>query len=235
MGDKMGFPISKILNYTRRQENKINKEIAAGTASAWFDKSALRTAIKKHLAAEQELTCCYCQKPQISDHGRLWDLEHILPESVFAAFFFNVRNHALACHECNTKKAAKIVIKDEFIDDAKSGAFFPYHSDAYTIPHPHLEDPTLYLKVTRGHRFENFQPLQPEGIPCNGRPKGEVLIEVCELGDRSIGSAKVREFAVAPEITLIIDAYHYAIKRGDHNESATQYENLLRHIANTNK
>lgn len=227
----MGFPIKNPFSYSVRQKNKINKEIKAGTAADWFDKSRLRGLIKKHLAKEQNLTCCYCQKPKNSDHGRNWDLEHILPESIFGHFFFISRNHALACFECNTKKSAKIVVVDEFVDEARNGNFFPYHSEAYTIPHPHLEDPALYLKAIHTPRFESFEPIQPAGASAIEKTKGEKLIEVCELSDRSVGSAKVRDLAVKPEITAAIEAYSSAVKQHNDIEVGNQFEKILRMIA----
>lgn len=200
----MSFPIKSAFSLTPRRRGNLQKRIDDGTAIGWFDKSTLRLDIKKHLANQQGLRCCYCLKPINTDHGRFWDLDHILPESGFVQFFFDTKNHAASCPQCNTAKSNKIVVVAELLDAVRAG-FFPLDKDAYTIPHPHLENPEDFIFAIFMGAIEYFEPIQA---------KGEELISVCGLDERTVTSAKLREIGVRPELMGAFEEYDAAVKSG---------------------
>ena len=77
----------------------------------------LKKAIIIFLRKEQDNKCCYCKKELGFDLKQV-DIEHILPKSTFSNFTFHVKNLALSCPGCNTKKSN--VYSDSEIPSARS-------------------------------------------------------------------------------------------------------------------
>uniref|UniRef100_B0T8P9 HNH endonuclease n=1 Tax=Caulobacter sp. (strain K31) TaxID=366602 RepID=B0T8P9_CAUSK len=93
----------------------------------------LRSRIKQFYLKGQAFRCCYCQKPNPVQHGRAWDIEHVISRALNATFMFEPENLAVSCIDCNLAKRDADIL-------AKPRRTFPRNSDAYTIVHPHFDD-----------------------------------------------------------------------------------------------
>lgn len=109
---------------------------------SWGLKSldSIRSHIKKHYISEQKYRCCYCQQRLFADHGRPWDIEHVIAMALKCAFMFEPRNLALACVECNQEKRATPVVRG-------TRASFPARSENYRIVHPHFDDWSEHIEI----------------------------------------------------------------------------------------
>lgn len=105
------------------------------TSDSWADKSlkSLRTRAKKHYVAEQQNRCCYCAQQWLTEHGRVWDLEHVVPRKTRPDFMFEPRNLAAACPDCNNAKSS-----DETLIDPRI-TLYPTSSGAFAVIHPHFD------------------------------------------------------------------------------------------------
>jgi len=122
----------------------------------------LRSHIKKHYVAEQLFKCCYCQQQNLSTHGRVWDVEHVMPQSSHRDYTFEPQNLAVACPECNNKKSDEPVT-------SKTHSRFPRKGADYRIVHPHFD------------RYEDHIEIEPDLSfkPITG--KGAFTIFACGL------------------------------------------------------
>ncbi len=84
----------------------IGLSASALSAYKWDSQSndvvSFKADLKNKLRREQFGRCCYCRRflpDQVSVH-----IEHILEKAVFPVFTFEIRNLALACATCNSKK-----------------------------------------------------------------------------------------------------------------------------------
>lgn len=93
----------------------------------------LRTRIKQHYLKGQAFRCCYCRQRILVQHGRAWDIEHVIARALNATFMFEPENLAISCIDCNSAKRDANVL-------AKPRRKFPRKPDAYTIVHPHFDD-----------------------------------------------------------------------------------------------
>ena len=55
------------------------------------DVKSFRSLIRNHYLSEQKLTCFYCKQYIFSTNGLHWQVEHILPKSLFGEFKHEVR------------------------------------------------------------------------------------------------------------------------------------------------
>lgn len=122
----------------------------------------LKARIKQHYIQEQDYRCCYCQQPLYAQHGRVWDLEHVIPRVTRCDFMFVPRNLAIACVECNQAKATEPVAD-------KKRKSFPDRADLYWIVHPHF------------HEWEKYIELEREGTYHALSPEGKFTIYHCDL------------------------------------------------------
>lgn len=128
----------------------------------------VRKHIREHYLGEQKYRCAYCRIEKKESHGMTWDIEHILPKSLFPEFLFEPENLAVACKECNTPK------DNENILSAPTKRFtgFPGNSDAYAIVHPHFDVYSKHFEIVvvgkrRSYRMLNKHKARFTYIACN--------------------------------------------------------------------
>lgn len=125
------------------------------------DLNAIRSRIKQFYLHGQQFKCCYCRRENVVQHGRAWDVEHVISRTANAAFMFEPENLAVACIDCNLAKLDAGVL-------ARPRVRFPRASDAYTIVHPHFDDWDAHFLLI--------------GVLYNPRSaKGAETLKVCKL------------------------------------------------------
>lgn len=105
------------------------------TSATWGDErlANLRGRIKAHYINEQANRCCYCGEQWLTEHGRVWDLEHVVPKSVHPDFMFEPFNLAVACPDCNNAKRDNETLADPTL------TVYPKSSDSFLVVHPHFD------------------------------------------------------------------------------------------------
>jgi hypothetical protein len=105
------------------------------TPAAWIDDRVvdLKARAKKHYVAEQDNRCCYCAEQWLTEHGRVWDLEHVVPKAVHPDFMFEPQNLAVACPDCNVAKSNKDTLIDPTVTE------YPTSADSFVVVHPHFD------------------------------------------------------------------------------------------------
>lgn len=103
--------------------------------------SNIKTTIKRHYLDKQRNTCCYCRQIIIVDHGRVWDTEHIVPRKTHPGFMFTPQNLALACPDCNGRKASKQTLV------APDTSAYPSTGDAFLVVHPHFDNYDEHIEM----------------------------------------------------------------------------------------
>lgn len=160
------------------------------------DVETVRAEVKSFYEREQEFRCCYCQQELLSDHGRVWDAEHVVPRSIVPRFLFEPRNLAVACVDCNsTKRDANTVTRN------RRPRTYPTTSSDFTIVHPHFDDYDEHIAVFLGKIYSAKSP------------KGQKTIELCGLmryayafggWDAGLGDSQAA-LRVASELSTISD------------------------------
>ena len=97
------------------------------------DVAVVRKEAKQHYVGEQTYRCCYCDRSLHSQHGRVWDVEHVVSRSTHPQFLFEPQNLAVACVECNGEKSNARVLR------TPNRKTYPRKSDAFLICHPHFD------------------------------------------------------------------------------------------------
>lgn len=128
----------------------------------------IRKHVKQHYLEEQGFRCAYCRMVKKERHGSTWDVEHILPKSLFPQFLFEPENLAAACKECNNHKDACQVL----VSRSTSQKTYPTSSDAYLIMHPHYDKFSDHFELTevegkRRLRAKNGKKAKATYIACN--------------------------------------------------------------------
>jgi 5-methylcytosine-specific restriction endonuclease McrA len=100
----------------------------------------LRSRIKRYYIGEQAYECCYCKQRLYADHGRLWDIEHVIARALKCGFMFEPRNLAIACVECNGAKGTTPVSNPARVS-------FPDRSQLYKIVHPYFDEWDQHLEL----------------------------------------------------------------------------------------
>ncbi len=113
----------------------------------------LRRHIKQHYISEQAYECCYCRQAILSNHGRLWDIEHVMPQSAYRKFTFEPQNLAIACVGCNDAKSNESTTSREH-------ARLPKRSEHYRIVHPHFDSYGDHIEINLDL---SFKPKTPKG------------------------------------------------------------------------
>lgn len=124
------------LKYTRDDVLAIRRSIAEG-GDIWYNKKLknVKKNIKKHFK-EKCLKCCYCQRSFKGEFDLVIDIEHILPQSLFAKFIFSPKNLSIACKRCNMQiKKANV----EFIVDGYHKRRI-FNKSTYMFIHPNLDE-----------------------------------------------------------------------------------------------
>ena len=120
--------------------------------------------IKDHYVVAQDYTCVYCKHKSPSNHGRRWDIEHIIPKSPYPQFLFTEKNLAISCKDCNGVKSDKNVLVNP------KRKTFPKKSEDYIIVHPHFDE-----------YDEHIGCLADSKIYVENTPKGIDTILICGL------------------------------------------------------
>lgn len=128
-----------------------------------------RTEVKRYYYRKQLRRCCYCSK-EFDDHGLTYDAEHVIDQSTFPQFMFELNNFAAACKMCNGAKSNKNILVENEVPVA-----VPSDSTDYTIVHPHLDEWDDFL------HFDEFERI----IATNANKKGMETIEVCGIFRRN--------------------------------------------------
>ncbi|WP_044101598.1 HNH endonuclease [Acinetobacter pittii] len=112
--------------------DKINYQI-------WNDEEnnnvkTFRSLIRNHYLLNQKLTCFYCRQYIFSTNGLHWQVEHILPKSLFPQFLFEPKNLIVICPRCNGEKGDQNPhVKG---NQGRSQKSYPSKSGRFTIVHP---------------------------------------------------------------------------------------------------
>lgn len=118
-----------------REDERALIETVLSAGGGWNSPNLdpVRSRIKQFYLQGQQFRCCYCQHENVVQHGRAWDVEHVISRSANAAFMFEPENLAVACIDCNVAKLdADILVQPR--------VRFPRTPEAYTIVHPHFDD-----------------------------------------------------------------------------------------------
>lgn len=136
------------------------------TSSTWTNPLAapIRSYAKNHYITEQGHCCCYCGEQWLTDHHRVWDLEHVVPKALHPQFMFEPRNLAIACPDCNRAKSDRETLVDPAVVEYPTSA-----ADFYVV-HPHFDEWSEHIE--RLGRFI-FEPRSA---------KGEWTVKNCNLG-----------------------------------------------------
>lgn len=98
------------------------------------DIDEVRLEIKKFYIQAQDYRCAYCGQRNLTQHGAVWDVEHVIAKSIRPDFMFHPENLAVSCKDCNiAKKESEVRVNP----DRKT---FPNRSEAYKIAHPHFDE-----------------------------------------------------------------------------------------------
>ncbi|RNF52187.1 HNH endonuclease [Marinomonas hwangdonensis] len=135
------------VTYTDEEDLFIKQKILSDdfSSNSWsdLDISGLKNKIKKHYIKKQKYICPFCRRENRSNHGRSWDIEHIIPRAKVPNFMFEPLNLCVTCIECNGSKSDKIVT------NSNAKIHYPIESRFYHIIHPHFdtyEDKILVIK-----------------------------------------------------------------------------------------
>ena len=156
------------ITYSEDQISVIEKLYVSYEASKTFDlwgddeAAPIRRSIKAHGIRSQSRRCCYCKEKVNSENFKMWEVEHVLPQSSFPEFTFEPENLAVACPDCNTIKSNKPTSK------SKAYKRFPNSSASYLIVHPHFD-------VYADHILKAGLIFQSKSL------KGRKTIEICGL------------------------------------------------------
>lgn len=154
------------VNYTSDQKNQIKKELKDPNLNSklWEEDriDPIRATIKSHYLIEQMYQCCYCKKEILTNHGRVWDVEHVIPRSAQPNFMFRPENLAISCIDCNVEKGNKKVTNNK-------RTRFPNKSEHYTIIHPHFD------------QYEHHIEVRGDGLYIGLTKKGGNTIWACNL------------------------------------------------------
>lgn len=145
-------------------KTKVSSNIFCSDSWSDDDIDNLKSKIKTHYLAEQKNTCPYCKQKINSNHGRYWDIEHIIPRSYAPSFMFEPLNLCMSCVDCNTAKS------DKKITSSKAVKTYPCSSSSFFIIHPHFDD-----------YHENILVIKEGFYYVALKKKGEKTIEICKL------------------------------------------------------
>ncbi len=130
--------------------------------------AATRKFIRAHYMEAQEYRCAYCRIDKKEGHGMAWDVEHILPKSLYPAFLFEPGNLSLVCKDCNTAKGnVEVLCKPNM--KLKE---MPCGKQDYLIVHPHFDTYSEHFEVSivagrRRYRTLNSGKAKFTYINCN--------------------------------------------------------------------
>ncbi len=109
----------------------------------WEDESVtnIKLRIKKHYISEQGQKCAYCKAVLPTNHGAVWDTEHIIDKDSFPQWVFEPLNLCISCKDCNGAKGTRGVTKSVTYKS------FPKNASNYLIVHPHFDNYEDHIEV----------------------------------------------------------------------------------------
>ncbi|WP_421164467.1 HNH endonuclease [Aeromonas dhakensis] len=165
--------MNKIELSSKYDKLKVNCE---QDVAKWNETSDEITSLKKEIRDfylnEQKRKCAYCRQEKLENHGMTWDIEHILPKSIYPQFILEPENLAVACKECNQAKSNKDPLSVQ--NKQQTILRYPQKNTQYQIIHPHFDVYSQHIKI---HRIG----MQVIFIPIAGSPKGVFTFNTCNL------------------------------------------------------
>ncbi|MCU4312004.1 HNH endonuclease [Acinetobacter variabilis] len=114
--------------------------------------------------------CFYCKHQIPSQHGRYWDIDHILPKSLYSKFLFEPENLIVSCVECNSAKGNKNPHKSRKTNVKN----LPQGSDKYIFVHPFYDNYDDHIQIKRTAEPNHHFLIKKTD-------KGAKTIEFCNL------------------------------------------------------
>ncbi|CAH6863926.1 HNH nuclease domain-containing protein [Vibrio crassostreae] len=141
-----------------------NKNLSA--KEMWEDDCVtdIKLRMKKHYISEQGRKCAYCKVDLHTNHGGVWDTEHIIDKDSSPQWTFEPLNLCVSCKDCNQAKGTRSVTKSLVYKS------FPKSKSSYRIVHPHFD------------KYEDHIEVAVSGVTYRYKSKkGRETIEVCGL------------------------------------------------------
>jgi 5-methylcytosine-specific restriction endonuclease McrA len=139
------------------------------------DLKKFRSQIRAHYISDQNLTCFYCKQYIFSPNGLHWQVEHILPKSLFPQFLFEPKNLIVICPDCNREKGNQ----NPHINGTKACTqkTYPSTSGRFKIVHPLFDTYSDHIeRVSANHcDYPDHYFLKAQA------PKGKATVKMCDL------------------------------------------------------
>ena len=139
------------------------------------DVKNFRSLIRNHYLLDQKLTCFYCRQYIFSTNGLHWQVEHILPKSLFPQFLFEPKNLIVICPDCNREKGNQNPHVNG--DRACSQSSYPSTSGRFKIIHPLYDTYEDHIE-----RVPSDHCDYPDHYFLRAHtPKGKATVKICDL------------------------------------------------------
>lgn len=116
----------------------------------------IRREIREHYIPKQRYLCAYCREERVTTHGRMWEIDHILPKSKMPEFMFLPENLIACCHECNKSKL-------DYVALIKKKYSLPLSCKYFTIIHPHYDKYSRHMKIYLHGKERIYKPITRKG------------------------------------------------------------------------
>lgn len=137
--------------------------------------NSFRKAVRTYYLSEQKNTCFYCKQYIFSKNGLHWQVEHILPKSLFPQFLFEPKNLIIICPDCNGPKGNQNTHVNGL--SACSQKNYPRSSGRFTIIHPFFDQYQEHI-----HKIPAKHCDYPDHYFLRGlTPKGKATVKMCDL------------------------------------------------------
>lgn len=194
--------------FSNEEKEKIEAKITSPTfcSKSWEDDdlASLKSRIKAFYLKEQFNTCVYCRVKIPSNHGRIWDIEHIMCRSLNSVFMFEPRNLCVSCVDCNSSKG------DKPVTTSRAKQTYPIK---FTIVHPHFDEYGQHIKI-----------IEPGRYYIARTEKGEKTISTCRLN---------RFYAIADysDGDIDLDEIQSLANQLSHAKTDSKKQEILRKLA----
>lgn len=150
------------------------------TYNIWDDSNntsmkKFRTHIRNHYLNEQKLTCFYCKQYIFSENGLHWQVEHILPKSLFPQFLFHPHNLIVICPDCNREKSNQNPHIDG--ENGRNQINYPSTSGRFKIVHPFFDDYYQHIDRVSVDHCEYPEHYFIKALT----KKGKATVKMCDL------------------------------------------------------
>ncbi|APR69596.1 MULTISPECIES: HNH endonuclease [Acinetobacter] len=139
------------------------------------DVNNFRRLIRNHYVSDQKFTCFYCKQYIFSTNGLHWQVEHILPKSIFPQFLFEPRNLIIICPDCNHEKGDQNPHTEGV--RACNRPNYPSTSSRFKIIHPLFDKYEEHIERVPANHCE-----YPDHYFLKAHtPKGKATAKMCDL------------------------------------------------------